>query len=55
MIVKLYQGSLRLGVGENFCTKRIIKHWNRLPWEVVKSSSLEELKRYVGVALEDVA
>lgn len=28
--------SLRLDVGENFCTKRIIKHWNRLPWEVVK-------------------
>lgn len=55
MIVKLYQGSLRFDVGENFHTKRVIKHWNRLPWEVVKSSSLEVLKRHVGVALEDVA
>lgn len=41
-------------VEKNIFTKRIAKHWNRLPREAVESSSLEVFERYVGVALGHV-
>lgn len=34
---KLHQGRLRLAVWENFLTKKVVKHWNRLHREVVES------------------
>lgn len=30
----------RLNIRNEFFTERLFKHWNRLSWEVVKSSSL---------------
>lgn len=47
----MHQGRFRLDIRKKLFTERVFVHWKRLARDMVKSSSLELLKKLMDVAL----
>jgi len=52
--LKLGEGRFKLDIRQNFFTMRVVRHWHRLPREVVDAPSLETFKARLDGALSNL-
>ena len=50
----LKEGRIRLDIWNKFYTRRVVRHWNRLPREAVGALSLAVFKARLGGALSNL-
>ena len=51
---KLEEGRIRLDIRKKFFTVMVVRHWNRLPSEVLGAPSLEAFKAGLDWALSNL-
>ncbi|KFQ97004.1 hypothetical protein Y956_09192, partial [Nipponia nippon] len=51
---KLKGGRFRLGIRKKFFPMRVVRHWNRLPREVVDAPSLDMFKARLDGSLSNL-
>lgn len=51
---KLFQEKFRLNIRKHFFTARVVKHWGRIPSEVVDAISLSLFKKHLDNALNNM-
>ncbi|KFW76555.1 hypothetical protein N305_03681, partial [Manacus vitellinus] len=51
---KLKEGRFKLDIRKKFFTLRVIRHWNRLPREVMDAPSLKTFKARLDRALSNL-
>ncbi|KFQ72830.1 hypothetical protein N337_04308, partial [Phoenicopterus ruber ruber] len=51
---QLKEGRFGLDIRKKFFTRRVVRHWNRLPREVVDAPSLEVFKARLDGALSNL-
>ncbi|KFV49580.1 hypothetical protein N328_01869, partial [Gavia stellata] len=51
---KVKEGRFRLDIRKKFFTMRVLRHWNRLPREVVDAPTLEVFKARLDGALSNL-
>ena len=54
MLYRLEEGRFRIDIRKKFCTVRVVRHWHKLPSEVVGAPTLEAFKARLDGAISNL-